>query len=107
MEPSDEVVAKMNDSIAARNVLKLFISGRTQRSESAIHTVRALCEQELGGEFDLVVIDVCENPREAEERRILATPTVVKELPPPIRKVIGDLSDKEKVLIGLDLQKRT
>ena len=85
----------MNDNSDSRNVLKLFISGRTQRSESAIHTVRALCEQELSGEFELVVIDVCENPREAEEGRILATPTVVKELPPPIRKVIGDLTDKQ------------
>lgn len=94
----------MNAAAEPKFVLKLFITGRSTRSESAIRTLHRLCQEELGGEFELVVVDVLEQPEEAEKGRILATPTVVKELPPPIRKVIGDLSDKEKVLIGLDLQ---
>ena len=94
----------MNAAIEPKFVLRLFITGRSTRSETAIRTLQRLCAEELGGEFELVVVDVLEHPEEAEKGRILATPTVVKELPPPIRKVIGDLSDKEKVLIGLDLQ---
>jgi len=94
----------MNAAIEPKFVLKLFIAGRLPRSESAIRTLRRLCEEELGGECDLIVIDVLEQPEEAEKGGILATPTVVKELPPPIRKVIGDLSDKEKVMAGLDLR---
>lgn len=85
-------------------VLKLYITGRSTRSEAAISTLHHLCEEELGGEWVLEIVDVLEHPEEAEKGRILATPTVVKELPPPIRKVIGDLTDKEKVLIGLDLR---
>lgn len=84
-------------------VLKLFITGRSTRSESAIRTLHRLCEEDLGGEYALEIVDVLEHPEEAEKGRILATPTVVKELPPPIRKVIGDLTDKERVLIGLDI----
>lgn len=88
-----------------RHVLKLFITGRTARSESAIRVLRGICDQELAGQFGLEIIDVLDHPEKAEAMRILATPTVVKDFPTPIRKVIGDLSDKEKVLIGLDLQK--
>lgn len=86
-----------------RNVLKLFISGPSPRSDAAIRTVRRICEEDLRGAFDFVVIDVREYPQAAEEGHILATPTVVKELPPPIRKVIGDLSNRESILIGLGL----
>jgi len=94
----------MNHSDEAKFVLKLFITGRSTRSEAAIRTLNRLCNEELGGAYVLEIVDVLEQPEEAERGRILATPTVVKELPPPIRKVIGDLSDKEKVLIGLDLE---
>ena len=86
-------------------ILKLYITGRTTRSETAIRALQRLCEQDLDGEYELVIVDVLEQPEEAEKGRILATPTVVKELPLPIRKVIGDLSDQEKVLIGLDIQR--
>ncbi len=84
--------------------LKLYVTGRTQNSERAIGNLRDLCEKDLAGMYEMVVIDVLEKPEQAEEERILATPTLIKELPPPIRRIIGDLSDKDKVLLGLDIQ---
>jgi len=85
-------------------VIKLYVTGQTPRAQTAIDNLRRLCEQELGGRYDLVVIDVLERPQLAEDEKILATPTVVKELPVPIRRIIGDLSDSERVLLGLDLR---
>lgn len=87
-------------------VLTLFVTGRTTRAERAIANLRRLCEEELDGCYELKVVDVLEQPQLAEDERILATPTLVKQLPPPLRRVIGDLSDKEKVLLGLDLRPR-
>lgn len=84
--------------------LKLFIMGKTARSERAIENLRRICESKLHGvQYQMKVIDVLERPQLAEDEKILATPTLIKELPPPIRRVIGDLSDTEKVLLGLDL----
>lgn len=84
--------------------LKLYVTGQTARSQRAIANLRRICEEELNGEYEMLVIDVLERPQLAEDEKILATPTVVKELPTPIRRIIGDLSDTEKVLLGLDLQ---
>jgi circadian clock protein KaiB len=77
------------------------VAGKTPRAEQAIENLRRICEQDLDGRYELDIIDVLENPELAEEARILATPTLIKQLPPPLRRVIGDLSDKEKVLMGL------
>ncbi len=85
-------------------LLKLYVTGQTSRSQRAIANLRRICEEELGGQYEMVVIDVLERPQLAEDEKILATPTVVKELPTPIRRIIGDLTDSEKVLLGLDLQ---
>ena len=89
-------------------LLKLFVTGQTPRSELAIENLRRICEEEFQNEYELIVIDVLQQPQLAEDDKILATPTVIKEFPPPIRRIIGALSDKEKVLLGLDLigQKR-
>jgi circadian clock protein KaiB len=84
--------------------LKLYITGNTSRSERAISNLRQICENELCGQYHMVVIDVLERPQLAEDEKILATPTLIKHLPPPLRRIIGDLSDKEKVLLGLDIQ---
>ena len=84
-------------------VLKLYVTGQTQRSARAIANLRRICEIDLNGKYEMVVIDVLERPQLAEDERILATPTLVKALPPPLSRVIGDLNDKEKVLVGLDL----
>ncbi|HKX28094.1 MAG TPA: circadian clock KaiB family protein [Blastocatellia bacterium] len=84
-------------------LLQLYIAGLTPRSERAIANLRRLCEQELGDQYQMVIIDVLERPQLAEDERILVTPTLVKPLPLPSRRVIGDLSDGKKVLLELDL----
>ena len=84
-------------------VLKLFVTGKTPRAELAINNLQRICEEDLGGEYQLEIIDVLEQPERAESERILATPTLIKQLPPPLRRVIGDLTDRERVLFGLAL----
>lgn len=86
-------------------VLRLYVTGETPRTRAAIQNLQRICQEELEGEYEIVVIDVIQNPQLAEDERILATPTVIRELPPPVRRVIGDLSDSDKVLLGLDLQR--
>jgi circadian clock protein KaiB len=90
--------------MSAKFLLKLFIAGMTPSSEVCVANLRTLCEREFMGEYELQVIDVLERPQLAEDEKILATPTLIKKLPPPVRRIIGDLSDSEKVLIGLDLK---
>ena len=87
----------------SRYLLKLYVAGESVRSSAAIANLRRICEHDLQGRYELEIIDVFESPDQAEDARILATPTLVKALPPPLRRVIGDLSDKEKVLLGLEL----
>jgi circadian clock protein KaiB len=82
----------------------LYITGTSPRAERAIANLQRICEQDLRGQYQLEIIDVLEHPQRAEDDRILATPTLIKQLPPPLRRVIGDLSDKEKVLLGLEVQ---
>lgn len=84
-------------------VLKLYVAGNTPNSVRALKTLKNILEIDFKGVYALKVIDVLKNPQLAEEDKILATPTLSKVLPPPVRKIIGDLSDREKVLIGLDL----
>jgi len=84
--------------------LKLYITGRTPTSERALENIQRICNEELAGRYSLEVIDVLESPQLAEDERIIATPTLTKELPPPLRRVIGDLSDTSKVLLGLDVR---
>lgn len=84
--------------------LKLFITGKTPRSELCIANLKAICDGNLADLYDLIIIDVLERPQLAEDAKILATPTLIKELPPPTRRIIGDLSDTDKVLSGLDLK---
>lgn len=86
-------------------ILRLYITGQTPKSERAIENLRRICEEELDGQYQMVIIDVLERPQLAEDEKILATPTLIKELPPPLRRIIGDLSDTEKVLLGLELRR--
>lgn len=88
---------------APRHVLKLYVTGQTPRSELAIANLRRICDEALKDSYDLTVIDVLEQPHRAEEDRILVTPTLVKQLPPPARRVLGDLSDAQRVLSWLNL----
>ncbi len=87
----------------ATTLLKLYITGGTERTTAAIANLRRICEQDLKGEYEILIIDVLERPDLAESERILATPVLIRQLPLPIRRIIGDLSDREKALLGLDL----
>ena len=84
-------------------ILRLYVTGQSQRSLRAIDNIQRICTEELMGQYELSVIDVLERPQLAEDEKILATPTLVKALPAPLRRVIGDLSDTAKVIVGLDL----
>lgn len=86
-----------------RFVLRLFITGNTVRSAQAIANIRALCDEYLPGRYDLEVIDIYQQPGTLAKEKIIAAPTLIKQLPEPVKRVIGDLSDRDKVLIGLDL----
>jgi circadian clock protein KaiB len=88
-------------------LLQLYIAGLTPRSERAIANLRRICEEELGDHYEMVIIDVLERPQLAEDERILVTPTLVRPLPLPSRRVVGDLSDTKKVLSELDLLSTT
>lgn len=85
-------------------VLKLYVTGANPRTERAIGNLKRICDAELRGRHELTIIDVLEDPEAAERDRVLATPTLIKELPPPIRRVIGDLSDQDKVLLALEIR---
>jgi circadian clock protein KaiB len=82
----------------------LYVTGSSPRTKVAIDNLNRICESDLKGLYKLEIIDVLQFPQLAEDERILATPTLIKQLPPPLRRVIGDLSDKEKVLFGLELR---
>jgi circadian clock protein KaiB len=84
--------------------LRLYVTPRTANSQRAISNLHALCQEDLPVRLDVEVIDVTEHPALAERDKILATPTLVKRSPEPVRKVIGDLSDREKVLLSLDIK---
>jgi circadian clock protein KaiB len=83
--------------------LRLYVTGTTAKSERAIANLSQICEKDLKGRYELQVIDVLRNPQLAEDEKIMATPTLIKYLPPPLKRIIGDLSNSEKVLLGLDL----
>jgi circadian clock protein KaiB len=86
--------------------LRLFVSGSTPRSARAIQNIQALCEENLHGRYDLEVIDIYQHPEHLKPEQVVVIPTLVKKLPLPLRRIVGDLSDKERVLIGLDIVKR-
>lgn len=83
--------------------LRLFITGSTPRSTRAIENLRRICRDRLAGRYDLEVIDVYENPDATREYQVVATPTLVRILPEPLRRIIGDLSNEARVLAGLNL----
>jgi circadian clock protein KaiB len=85
-------------------VLTLYVTGTTPRAVRAIENVREICETHLKGHYELTVIDIYQQPALAKGQQIIAVPTLIKKLPPPLRRIIGDLSDREQVLYGLDLK---
>ena len=89
----------------AKYILRLYVTGSTGRSLSAVHNLKKICEEHLP-DYDLEVIDIYKDPAAAREAQVIAAPTLVKKLPLPIRKFVGDLSNTQKILVGLDLYKR-
>lgn len=89
-----------------RYVLRLYITGTTPKSLRAVKSIKGICEAHLDGRYDLEVVDIFQQPSLASGEQIVAVPTLVKQLPFPVRRLIGDLTDKERVLLGLDLQKK-
>lgn len=87
-------------------ILKLYVAGQTPRSQAAMGNLRRLCEEYLPGRYELQVVDLVQNPKLARTDQILAIPTLVRSLPTPIARIIGDLSDTEQVLMGLNLQRK-
>src|ERR1700748_3833580 len=86
--------------------LRLYVAGQTPKSAAAIANLNAMCEQHLAGRYSIEVIDLRDNPQLAAGDQILAVPTLVRRLPPPLKRIIGDLSNPEKVLVGLDIRER-
>jgi circadian clock protein KaiB len=87
--------------------LRLYVAGQTNRAVAAFENLRKICEDHLPGQYRIEVIDLLKNPQLAKGDQILAVPTLVRKLPQPVRKIIGDLSNTERVLVGLDLRPRT
>ncbi len=85
--------------------LRLYVAGQTPKSMTAFANLKKICEEYLNGQYQIEIIDLLENPYLAKQDQIVALPTLVRKLPPPLKKIIGDLSNKEKILVGLNLQK--
>ena len=84
--------------------LRLYIAGQTRKSIAALTNLRRICDEHLAGRYQVEVIDLLENPQQAQHDQILAIPTLVRRLPEPIRRIIGDLSNSERVLVGLEVE---
>ena len=88
-------------------ILRLYVAGESSRSTAALRNLEAICEEHLAGRYRIELIDLLKNPQLARGDQIVAVPTLVRHLPPPMKKIIGDLSNEERVLVGLDLRPRT
>jgi len=105
--PEFESVTRIAAAEAQTYELRLYVAGQTPKSVLALANLRQICEEHLQGRYEIEVIDLVENPQLAQGDQILALPTLVRRLPEPIKKIIGDLSNTERVLVGLELRVRT
>ena len=107
MSVPKKVAAALEKTPAAeRYLLRLYVSGVTERSRRSILNINAVCKENLQGQYDLEVVDIHQKPSLAKDEQIIATPTLIKLLPLPLRRIVGDLSDREGVLFGLDIKKK-
>lgn len=97
----EEALAKIGES---KYVLRLYIAGMSPKSTQAIDNIKAILEEHLPGKYKLEIIDIYQQPTFAKDGQIVAAPTLIKELPPPLRKLIGSMADTERVLVGIDLK---
>jgi circadian clock protein KaiB len=101
---SKELLDSIKKAKQESYILRLYVTGTTQQSLRAIENIKGICEEHLKGRYDLEVIDLYEKPGLASGEQIIAAPTLIRKLPLPLRRVIGDMSNTEKVLVGLDLK---
>jgi circadian clock protein KaiB len=92
------------EQASARYVLRLYVVGLTPKSQRAIKTIQNLCELHLKGRYELEIVDIYQQPELLQQEQIIVAPTLIKKLPLPLRRIIGDMADREKVLLGLDLR---
>jgi circadian clock protein KaiB len=85
-------------------LLRLYVAGQTPKSLAAFTNLKRICEEHLAGKYQIEIIDLANDPAMARQHQILALPTLVRQLPPPVKKIIGDLSNQERVLIGLEIE---
>lgn len=102
--PRRKKTAKRRKTPVLRYILRLYITGQTPRSLQSIENLRKLCDKYLKGKFDLEVIDIYQQPALAAEGQIIAAPTLIKTMPLPLRRLVGDFSDQDRVVLGLDLK---
>ena len=115
---TDEMKPKNSDTTAAfeklvagapsdeHYVLRLYVTGMSPRSTEAFASIKAICDERLQGRYELEVIDIYQHPQLAIDEQIIAVPTLVKKLPAPLRRLVGDLSNEDRVLLGLDLRRK-
>ncbi|OFW39528.1 MAG: circadian clock protein KaiB [Acidobacteria bacterium RIFCSPLOWO2_12_FULL_67_14] len=106
MQVSETRIAAPSPADAKAYLLRLYVAGQTPKSVLALANLKQICEEHLRERYEIEVIDLLESPQLAQGDQILAVPTLVRRLPEPIKKIIGDLSNTERVLVGLDLQER-
>ena len=102
-EPNVRALFQQAARGAERYVLRLFVTGMTARSARAIENLRAICDEHLEGRYDLEVVDIYQQPVLTRGEQIVAAPTLIKKLPLPMRRIVGDMSNRKRVLLGLDL----
>ncbi|WP_243374705.1 circadian clock KaiB family protein [Geotalea sp. SG265] len=109
-EPADKALKDFELALertsTGKYLLRLYVAGTTPNSRRAIENVRKICEEHLKGRYELEIVDIYQQPIFAREGQIVAAPTLVKELPPPLRKFIGDMSQTERILLGLDVRRK-
>lgn len=108
---SKTITARFERAVGQRDktryVLKLYVTGMTANSSRAIENLRAICEEHLRGRYDLEVIDIYQHPVLMQGEQVIAAPTLIKKLPEPLRRLVGDMSNAERVLLGLDLRSKS
>jgi len=102
-----KVKATPRKAVSTRYILKLYVAGQSPKSVNAIANIKTICEEHLQGRYELEVIDLYQQPQLALGEQIIALPTLLRKLPTPLRRIIGDMSNTERVLVGLDLRAKT
>ncbi len=107
IKDSIEAFEKAIENTESKYVLRLYVAGMGPKSMQAIENIKRILEEHLPGRYQLDIIDIYQNPIFAKDGQIVAAPTLIKELPPPLRKLIGSMSDTKRVLVGMDLKSKT